>query len=201
MERKTLLLISFTVEGGVFLVGLVLINHAQVELWARFNISWKATALALLLCIPMFIALYAVVRSRWELLSRLRAEIDEKITPIFARCKIIDLAVIALLAGAGEELFFRGWLQGILTNRFEAWLRILITSVIFGIAHYLSTAYVIYAFLTGIYLGVIYQAFGNLYIVMTIHAVYDFAALVYLFKKSKAQETGEEISVTNQQVE
>ena len=61
---------------------------------------------------------------------------------------------------------------------------ILIVSLIFGLAHYLSITYAIYAFLTGLYLGLIYQAFGNLYIVMVIHAVYDFVALMYLLKNA-----------------
>jgi membrane protease YdiL (CAAX protease family) len=103
--------------------------------------------------------------------------------------KLPDLALIAFFAGVGEELFFRGWLQSVLASRFEAWLGILIASVIFGLAHYLSPTYAIYAGLTGLYLGVIYQVSGNLYIVMVIHVLYDFIALVYLVKKGKGEET------------
>jgi membrane protease YdiL (CAAX protease family) len=44
--------------------------------------------------------------------------------------------------------------------------------------------------LTGVYLGVIYQASGNLYIVMIIHALYDFIALVYLVRKGKSENIG-----------
>jgi membrane protease YdiL (CAAX protease family) len=35
---------------------------------------------------------------------------------------------------------------------------------------------------------VIYLASGNLYIVMIIHALYDFIALVYLLEKGKSKE-------------
>jgi membrane protease YdiL (CAAX protease family) len=62
--------------------------------------------------------------------------------------------------------------------------------VIFGLMHYLSPTYAIYAGLTGLYLGVIYQVSGNLFIVMIIHALYDFIALVYVVRKSKSVETG-----------
>ena len=61
----------------------------------------------------------------------------------------------------------------------------MIASVIFGLAHYLSPTYAIYAGLVGLYLGIIFQASENLYIVMAIHALYDFIALVYLVKKGK----------------
>ena len=192
MARKTLLLITLFVEGGLLVIGLLLMGGLGVML-SKFNFSWSATAYALLLCIPILVMLYIGERSQWSPLVRLREEINEKVMPIFANCKIIDLAVIALLAGTGEELLFRGWLQGALTTKFGVLSGILIASVIFGLAHYLSTEYAIYAGLTGLYLGVIYQASGNLYIVMLIHAVYDFIALVYLVRKGRRVETGLEI--------
>jgi membrane protease YdiL (CAAX protease family) len=187
MSRKSLLLVAVFTEGGLFLLGLLLDPQA---LASKFSLSWNATVSALLLCLPMLAALHFAVRSNWVPLSQLRAELDEKVTPLFTNLKIPDLALIALLAGIGEELFFRGWLQGSLTNRFDVWIGILIASVIFGFAHYLSSTYAIYAGVTGIYLGVIYQVSGNLYIVMTIHALYDFIALVYLVRKGKGEETG-----------
>ncbi|MBN2500534.1 MAG: CPBP family intramembrane metalloprotease [Anaerolineales bacterium] len=189
MARKTLLLITLFVEGGLFVIGLLLMGGSDALL-SRFSLSWSATGYALLLCIPMLAMLYFDERSHWLPLVRLREEINEKVVPIFANCKIIDLVVIALLAGTGEELLFRGWLQGTLIAKFGVLPGILIASAIFGLAHYLSPTYAIYAFLTGLYLGVIYQASGNLYIVMAIHAVYDFIAMVYLIRKGKGNETG-----------
>jgi len=188
MDRKTLLLITLFVEGGMYLLGLLFIGGPNV-LQTKFGLSWAATGYALLLSLPMFGILYFAIRTVWEPLSQLRQEIEEKIVPIFASCKIIDLAIIALLAGVGEELFFRGWLQGALTNRLGVLFGILIASAIFGFAHYLSTVYAIYAGLIGLYLGVIYQISGNLYIVMLIHAVYDFIALVYLVRAGRSMET------------
>ncbi len=183
MNRKALLSVTILVEGGLILFGLVLMGYSVLELWSSISLSWRATAYALLLCIPMLAVLHFVVRSHWEPLSRLNKEIYEKVAPIFVNCKVLDLVIIAFLAGVGEELFFRGWLQNALISTFGMWLGILIASVIFGLAHYISTGYAIYAFLTSLYLGVIYQASGSLYIVMTIHAVYDFIALVYLVRR------------------
>ena len=105
MARKTLLLITFFAEGGLFLIGLLLMGGSSAVL-SHFSLSWSATGYAALLCIPMFAALYFAMRTEWKPLSQLRNEINEKVVPIFANCKIIDLAVIALLAGTGEELFF-----------------------------------------------------------------------------------------------
>lgn len=187
MSRRSLLLVAVLTEGGLFLLGLLLVGGPQTFA-SKLDLSWNATVSALLLCIPMLAALYLAVRTNWAPLAQLRAELEEKVTPLFTNLKIPDLALIALLAGTGEELFFRGWLQGSLTNRSDAWIGILIASVIFGLVHYLSPTYAIYAGLTGIYLGVIYQLSGNLYIVMGIHALYDFIALVYLVRRGKGED-------------
>lgn len=188
MSRKALLIITVLSEGGLLLVGLILMHFSHFDVGSRVNISWRATASAILLCIPMLALLLFFERSNWEPMLRFRREIDDNVVPIFANNKLPDLVVIASLAGMGEELFFRGWLQTLLVNKFEVWLGILIVSAIFGLAHYLSLTYAIYAGLTGLYLGVIYQISGNLYIVMIMHALYDFIALVYLLGKGKIQE-------------
>jgi uncharacterized protein len=188
MDRKTLLLLTILVEGGLFVIGLLLLGGARTQVWLKFGVSWSATASGLLLCIPLLSALYLVDRSHWPPISGLRKLIDEQVRPIFANCKCVDLALIALAAGVGEELFFRGWLQTVLVTRFDVWVGILAASLIFGLSHYLSTGYAVYAFLTGIYLGVIFQSSENMFIVMLIHALYDFTALVYLVSRSPGKE-------------
>lgn len=187
MNRKALLLITIFAEGGLLVLALILMRFSQLNIWTKINISWRATAAAFLLSIPMLALLFFFDRSNWEPMIRFRSEIDEKVIPIFANTRLPDLAVIALFAGVGEELFFRGWLQSVLINRFEVWLGILIASAIFGLLHYLSSTYAIYAGLIGLYLGLIYQVSGNLYIVMAIHALYDFIALVYLINRTYAK--------------
>ena len=190
MDRKTLLLITVFTEGGVFLLALLLMRVSRLEIWPRINISWGATAYALLFCLPMIAMLFFFDRSTLEPVIRFRREIDDKIVPIFANSRLPDLAFIALLAGVSEELFFRGWMQGLLTDIWGIWAGNLIASAIFGLAHYLSPTYAIYAGLTGLYLGVIYQVSGNLFLVMAIHALYDFITLIYLVTKGKSRGTG-----------
>jgi len=192
MNRKTLLLVTLFEEGGLYVVGLFLMGGSS-KLQETFSLSWSATFLALLLSLPLFLVLHLTERSEWEPLSRLRIDIQEKVVPLFTNCNIVDLLLIALLAGVGEELFFRGWLQGALANRLGLWLGILIASAIFGFAHYLSSTYAFYAFITGIYLGVIYHLTGNLYLVMAIHGLYDFVALVFLVRRGREKEANPEI--------
>jgi membrane protease YdiL (CAAX protease family) len=179
--RRTLLVVAIFFEGGLFFVALLLVGGVSA-IQERISISWSATAYALVSSIPMFAALIFSLQSGWEPISRLRKDIDEKIAPIFVNSKLIDLAVIALLAGVGEELFFRGWMQDAFVGNLGVWPGIFLPSIIFGMAHYVSTGYAIYASLTGMYLGVLYHVTGNLYVVMLIHTVYDLIALIYLTK-------------------
>ena len=185
MDRKTLLLVTAFAEGGLYFLGLTLMSSAQIELRSVFSVSWDAAIYALLLTLPLFAVFFLIERTGWGPIDELRNEIDEKVRPIFSNCNLIDLAVIAFFAGVGEELFFRGWMQAVLVERSGVLIGILITSLIFGLLHYLSTAYAVYAFITSIYLGIIYLATANLFIVMAIHAIYDFIALVYLVRKGK----------------
>ena len=170
MDRRALLWITVFAEGGLGLVGLVLLRSAGELLRSRFLLSWCATAYALLFCLPLLAILTLVVRSSWPPLVQLNQAIGEKILPIFVNCKLSDLLLIALLAGVGEELFFRGWLQGLLAGKFGLWVGVLVASFLFGAAHSISTFYALYASLVGLYLGILYYLFGDLYMVMAIHA-------------------------------
>ncbi len=187
MDRKTLLWITLFTEGGLGLVGLVLLSSAGELLRSRFSLSWSATAYALFFCLPLLAILTLVVGSSLPPLVQFNQAIVEKIRPIFVNCKLPDLVLIALLAGIGEELFFRGWLQELLAGKFGLWAGVLVASLLFGAAHALSASYALYASLVGLYLGVLYYVFGNLYVIMTIHALYDFIALVVLVRGGRGR--------------
>ncbi len=97
-----------------------------------------------------------------------------------------ELAALAASAGVGEELLFRGWLQYSLSGPVNEWTTanltsaILVSSVIFGLVHAISRAYVVFAFLMSAYLGVLFVVTGNLLVPVVTHAVYDFFALMML---------------------
>ncbi len=89
------------------------------------------------------------------------------------------LVTIALCAGVGEELLFRGWLQGWLIGPLETatplqiWSGVLLASLLFGLVHPITPTYVILASLIGLYLGWLMVATGNLLVPIAAHATYD----------------------------
>ena len=57
---------------------------------------------------------------------------------------------------------------------------LLVTSVLFGLVHFVTSTYAVMAGIIGVYLGVISIWSGNLLVPMVVHALYDFVALMYL---------------------
>jgi uncharacterized protein len=98
--------------------------------------------------------------------------------------------LVALAAGIGEELLFRGlmqhglaqWWSGHWWGWLAAWL---LTALVFGICHWISGMYAIMAFLAGLYLGALLLVFDNLLVPITAHALYDLAALLYLANRTR----------------
>ena len=112
--------------------------------------------------------------------------LDEMLVPMFRDCGVVQLAILAALAGLGEEMLFRGIVQATAA----AWiggphglvLGLLIAAVLFGLLHAVTPTYAVLAGLIGLYLGWLWLAVGNLLAPIVVHALYDFVVLTYLVK-------------------
>jgi membrane protease YdiL (CAAX protease family) len=91
--------------------------------------------------------------------------------------------MISLAAGLGEEALFRGVLQSVLTQAFSPSVGLVAASLLFGFAHCVTRAYVVFATLFGLYLGWLTIINDNLLAPIVAHTLYDFAALKYLVKR------------------
>jgi len=92
------------------------------------------------------------------------------------------LVGLSVLAGVGEELLFRGAVQGWLLQHTGPWTAVIAASVVFGLVHYVSFTYFLMATGLGLILGAGYQLSGSLGLVMTWHAFYDMIALFCLLR-------------------
>ena len=98
-----------------------------------------------------------------------------------------QLALIAALAGIGEELFFRGMIQlGLSVLGVAEWLAILLTSLLFGLAHAITPMYFLLTFFISLYFGFLFLYTDNLLIPIAVHALYDF--FVFLFIRFTPQK-------------
>ncbi len=151
--------------------------------WQQFQAAADAFPWGLAASIPLLVALVLMVRYPVGPLRGLLKLTEEMIVPMFGQCSLVDLALIALAAGVGEEMLFRGAVQEAISHRFNPLTGLLAASTLFGLMHPISTTYVALAGLIGLYLGCLFQATGSLIAPITAHAVYDFLALAYLVRR------------------
>lgn len=117
-----------------------------------------------------------VQNSMDRILKRLRAPFGLSIRSLGA----VDIVLLSLAAGLGEELFFRGMLQSFVGVWWAA--------LVFGLLHALTPVYFFMATAIGLYFGYLYEATGNLLIPMVSHATYDIFALVLLQRQFSLQK-------------
>jgi len=103
--------------------------------------------------------------------------VEDQLGPLLVSRGVILLALLAALAGAAEEVLFRGVLQVWLARSLPAGVALLVAAALFGAAHSLTRAYAVLAAVGGVYLGVLFWLQGNLLIPIVAHAVYDLIAL------------------------
>jgi membrane protease YdiL (CAAX protease family) len=169
-------------EGGLGLLAMGLgwllgINPAADVAW-----NWPAVAWGLVATLPMAGMLPLLVHSSWPPLRRLVRLIDEVAVPLLGRLTVSHLALLSILAGVGEELMFRGLLQGGLAPYLGDAGALVAASAAFGLCHALTRTYAVLATLIGLWLGGLWLLADNLLAPMITHALYDFLALIYLLR-------------------
>ncbi|GBE03582.1 CAAX amino terminal protease self- immunity [bacterium BMS3Abin09] len=167
--------LAILTEGGALLIALLLASFFAIELFPLTHEPVRDLMIGTAAAIPPFLLfLFSISNAAKNIpfLGSLRKMVLIEIREVFSHCTLIDIIIISLLAGFGEEFLFRGLLQ--------TKLGIVAASIIFGLFHAVSPAYVIAATIMGFYIGVSYQMSGSLLVPVQIHFVYDLAALVYI---------------------
>jgi len=147
-------------------------------------LSWDAGAAlwGALAAVPMLVLFLAVVRWPVGPFRPIQAFSDQVIRPLFASCSGLDLLGISVLAGLGEELLFRGVLQGVFARWMHPVAAVALAGALFGVLHAVTVGYAVLAALMGAYLGWLFLETGNLLAPVVTHALYDFLVLLYLLR-------------------
>jgi uncharacterized protein len=175
--------------GSFFLLGVLPGKVSLEDLGlrpARWQAGWLAAGLALaLIFMPVRSLLGVVVEllilgdlESLALRTRLFTGVGEFSWPAF----LLSLAGIGLIVPVAEELYFRGLLHGYLMPRTRLWPRLLLTSLIFGLAHFDSLAVVISSFILGLINALALEKTRSLWLPILIHAVTNLTgvSLIYL---------------------
>jgi uncharacterized protein len=129
------------------------------------------------------------IKIPWRPFAKIMQVLDETFIPMFRQCRMIELLIIALLAGLGEEMLFRGILQAWVTDKvggpYGIGVGLGLSAAIFGLLHSVTPTYALLAGGIGLYLGALWLVTGNLLVPITAHALYDFLALLYFVQIHK----------------
>jgi membrane protease YdiL (CAAX protease family) len=174
-------------EGGLALVAVLVAWLLGVPLASQFpsdfHAIFTATGRGALAALPLLAGFWWVVHSRRRALRRLRLWMQWLVDEMFARAGIAQLALVAALAGVGEELLFRGVLQWLVGHWTTPLVGLAVASLVFGAFHALSKLYFLLATLIGVYFGWLLVEYGDLVTPMVAHGLYDFLALAYLARQ------------------
>lgn len=183
MTRK-ILIIGILTELFLILLWLLGINILKLKYaFPFYNDVLVDTSKALLYCLPLFLLNYFFF-FKYKNPGR-DAFVQEKIVPL---CKALPppaALTIAIFAGFGEELFFRGLIFPLINQYLGIILALLISSLVFAWIHFAGQAgkylelVVIYTFV-GMYFALIVILEDALLPAIFTHTIYDFLAIIFV---------------------
>lgn len=179
--RWRIMKLGLLCEGGLLLVGLALAWLCSLP-WERWALTPASLTLGFAAVAPLLVVLFLTVTFPVGPLERIDRMMEYDLLPYLRHCTLLDLAVLSLLAGFGEEAFFRGVLQVGLVNWLGIPAGVALASIVFGLAHLITPTYAVLVTLVGLYFGALLVWSDSLLAVSLAHAVYDFIALLYLVR-------------------
>ncbi len=173
-------------ESGLLLLAWLLASVFDLPGPYDIHLTWRGMLWGVAATVPPLGATIWSMRTSAASFVRMRAYVETNIVPLFDRCSPVHFALIAILAGLGEETLFRGVIQSGVAGLLGTVPAIVVTGVLFGLCHAITPLYALFAALIGIYLGSVYAATGELLAPVLIHALYDFIVLWMLVRGRRA---------------
>ncbi len=189
INRFTFLRVATIFEGGLVVVAYLIGWFADVDPLADFHLRAEAVAWGLAGTIPLygfFVVCYRIPYGNLQAIKRL---LIDRMGPMLDVCHWSGLLYLGLLAGFTEEILFRGLLQPLLESHWGWLVGLILSNVLFAMAHFITPLYALLAGLTGIYLGWTLDVGGerNLLTPVVIHATYDFLAFQAVVQTYRAE--------------
>jgi membrane protease YdiL (CAAX protease family) len=171
-------------EAALGALALIIAWLAGIPLVAAFAGDWlTAVGWGVAATLPLLLLMVWFETSRLDGLVEIRRFVEQKLIPLFDGIPAGGIFLIALFAGVFEELLFRGVIQVGLDGALGLWPALVLTSLLFGLAHAMTRAYFIITALMGLYLGALYVWTDHLLVPMVAHFLYDWAVFTWLLRK------------------
>jgi len=180
--HDAIVLFAVFFEGGLAPLSLILGWWLGRPPLSRFSWSAGDALIGAAAAIPPVLVFLAMLRWPIGPFGRLKRFIEEEFIPLLANSTWSDIALIAISAGVGEEMLFRGVFQSALIGSTGVLAGLVLASLLFGLLHPISVLYATVGFAMGMYLGGLFLLLDNLLAAMVTHAVYDFLLMAYLLR-------------------
>jgi membrane protease YdiL (CAAX protease family) len=187
--RSQFLILATLFQGGLAIVALALAWLLQINPFDHFEWSYRAVGMGAAGTVPPLFLFVLTYRIPIRAFQQIKSFLIDVLGPYLSDCRWYDLAWIALLTGFSEELLFRAVLQTWL-NQWGTIPSLLLSNLLFGLAHAVTALYSVLAGSIGIYLGALYQfaGDGNLLVPALTHGLYDFVAFLVVRNSFQAQQ-------------
>lgn len=187
-ERPTMTVTQFLTSAGLFegaILGLAMLAGwlTSVDPLGSLHWSFEEFQLGVLATGPLLLMLTALLLSRARGLVQIREYLRDFLGPLLNDCRWYDIVLLSLLAGVCEEIMFRGFLY-FWIRQWNPVLAVIVTNLLFGIAHAVTPLYALLAAFIGIYLTALVAADAtpNLLVPITAHTLYDIVAFVVVIR-------------------
>ncbi len=187
---------QFLISAGVFEGGMLAVAFAVgwivgIDPTAMLRWNSRDFLFGLAATIPMLLLLVICMLSSSAGMTQIRKFLRDTIGVFLVQCRPLDLVLLALLAGVCEEIFFRGFLYAWISD-WNPVLAVMVTNLLFGLAHAVTPVYAMLAAFLGLYLTALVAADStpNLLIPLTAHSLYDliaFYVVIYDYRRHEQQ--------------
>ncbi len=160
---------------GLTALVLVWAWFARADIHYRFDVDLISQTVAFTVALAAVNFTLFKLGRRFGVARAVYSFLDNDVYPVVRRASLLDVVVVAALAGLSEELLFRGLLQ--------PRIGLVLSSLLFGALHGPSFSLAplgVWAAAVGGFLGILYLDSGNLLLPMAVHALYDLLAIAYV---------------------
>ncbi len=186
MASRSPLAGALVLQVAVVALALTLAWLFGLSPWQRLHWSPEVLTWSVLATLPLAVLLLLFPLAGWKWTREISSMVEQIVLPLFERAPVGSVALVAALAGIGEELLFRGVFQDGLSLLFGPAIGLILASLLFGLAHAVTPAYFLIATLMGAYLGWLYLHGENLLVPIIVHALYDWIAIhFYLWNRKR----------------
>jgi uncharacterized protein len=178
IDRPGLFRTAAAVYAALTAGALVLAWLTDVDLAPLLAVDLWSVGLGVAAVVPMSVVFFIA--------PDLKDQVVDLLGPALAECRLLELLLLAAMAGVSEELLFRGALEGWLRG-YHVSLAVVVTNLLFGAMHPMSVVYFLFAAVLGAYLSWL-ATLGpqrNLTAPIVAHTVYDFVGFLLVARDYK----------------